>query len=136
MCQMNPVETLPQRLRLILILTSHPYLDLSSVLIPYNFPAKYLYEFLISPTCATYPANLFPLYSSFLIMFGEEHKLLNSSLCNYHHSCKFLPLRSKYSLRCPIHGHNLRCSSLSMRDQVPYPYKIAGKMNTFIDNSH
>jgi hypothetical protein len=41
----------------------------------------------------------------------------------------FIPLRSKYSLKYPVLKHlQSLCSSCSVRDPVPYPYKTIGKV--------
>jgi len=67
---------------LILVLVSfHICLSLSSGLFPYGFPIRILYAFSISPTPATRPAHL-TLLDFITLIFGEAYKLWSSSLCS------------------------------------------------------
>ena len=73
--------------RFILILSYHLRLGLPSCLFPAGFPTKALYTPLIYPIHATsYPAYLNRLYLIIQIIFGEEYRSLNSSLCCLLHS--------------------------------------------------
>jgi hypothetical protein len=61
-----------------------PLVILQSDLFDSGFLTWILYAFLISPMRATRPANPI-LYVIILTIFGEEYKLLGSTLCSFHH---------------------------------------------------
>jgi hypothetical protein len=55
---MQSLPSHPISLRSILILSTQLRLGLSSGLFPSGFPTTFLYEFLVSPICATCPTHL------------------------------------------------------------------------------
>jgi hypothetical protein len=84
LCQINPVDILSWcffKINFNTILPSTP--GSSKCFHPLSFSGQIIvYISDLSPTRATYPANLVLLNLSFLIIFGEEHKLWNFSLWN------------------------------------------------------
>jgi len=72
--------------RSISLLSSHLPLDLPSGLFPLGFPTKILYTSLFFHIHSTYPAHLILLSFIARIIFGEQYRSLNSSLCNLLHS--------------------------------------------------
>jgi hypothetical protein len=76
----NPVHAPhPTAWRSILILSSHQSLSLSNGLFSSGFPTKTLHTHIISPLRDTYPTHLILVTR---IIFGDEWKSLNSSLCS------------------------------------------------------
>ena len=68
----------------ILILSSHLHLGLPIIFFPSDFGTKTLYTPLVSPLCATCPAN--PILDLIApIIFGEDYSSLSSSLCSFLH---------------------------------------------------
>jgi len=65
----------PIFLRSILMLSTHLRLGPPSGIFPTGFPTKILYAFLISLTCAAYPAHPILLNFIILIIPGEAYKL-------------------------------------------------------------
>jgi hypothetical protein len=92
-------STLPHSVssKFVLILSSHLWLGLTRSLFPSGFLTKIFYEFLISPTRATYPTHLILLDCMILIIFGVQVMklhIMQSSPVSHHF---IVPLRSKYS---------------------------------------
>jgi len=111
----------PISLRSILI-SCHLVLALPSGLFPSDFPSKILHAFLISAMRATYPARLILHNLSTVIMFGEEWKLWNSSLCSLLYSPSTCSLLGRNILLSTLFSNSRSlCSSLRVRDQVSHP---------------
>ena len=90
-------------LRYILILSSHLFVGLPSGLFSSDFPTKALYDSLLSSIRATCTAHLILLGFIVRIVFGEEYRSVNSSLCSLHHSLVTLaPPRTKYAPQYPV----------------------------------
>ena len=73
----------PTSRRFMLILSSHLRLGLPSGLFPSVFPTKTLYAPLLNPIRATCPTHLILLDLITRIIFSEEYKSLNSTLCSF-----------------------------------------------------
>ena len=86
--QLDPGHTSPSHfLKIMLILSSHLYLGLSSGFFPAGFLTKTLYAPHLSPPIhTTCPAHLILLDFITWIISGEVYDSLSSSLCNFLHS--------------------------------------------------
>ena len=102
---------------------------LPSGLFPTGFLTKTLYTPLPSRIRAICPTSLILLDLIIRTIFGNEYRLLNSSLCSFFHS----------PVPCSLLGPNIFLStlfsdtlslrfSLNMSDQVSYPHKTTGKI--------
>jgi len=112
----------------ILILSSHLRLGLPSGLVPSDFSTKSLHAPPSPPIHATCVAS-FILRDWFTrIIFGEEYRSLNSSLCSLFHSAGISFLDPSSFLTTLFSNSISLCSSLSLRDQVSHPYKTGSVM--------
>jgi hypothetical protein len=85
--------------------------------------------FLLSPICATFPANLILHNLIFLIKLGEEYKSRSSALCNFLHYPVTSSLLGPNILLSTLFLNTLSlCSSLNVRAQVSHPYRTTGKI--------
>jgi hypothetical protein len=117
----------PTSWRSILILSSHLRLGLPSGQLPSSLPTKFLYATLFSPTCyMPRPSHSSRFYQPNNIWWWVQ--ILSYSLCSLLHSPVASSLLGPNILLSTLFSNTLSlCSSLSVRDQVPHPYKTSGK---------
>jgi len=116
----------PLSLTYIVILFSHLRLGLPSSLFSSGFQTKILYAFLTFPIRAICPVHLILLDLATLIILGEMYTLCNSSLCSLLQPPATSSLSEPNILLSTLFSNTLSlCSSLSLRDQVSYPYKTS-----------
>jgi len=110
--------------RSILILYSHQSPGLPSGLLPLYFPSKTLYTPLLSPIRARCPAQFILLDLTTRIIFGEEYRPLNSSLCSFIQSPVTSSVLGPNIILNTLLSNTLSLrSSLNVSDQVSHPYK-------------
>jgi hypothetical protein len=98
-------------------------------LFPSGFPTKILYAFLIYTMRATFSTQFILLHLITLIICGEAYKLWRYSLWSLLHSSTISSLLCPNILFSTLLSNALNlCSSRSVRDQVPHPYKTTGKI--------
>ena len=96
---------------------------------PTRFPTKVLYAPPLFPIRATCFANLILLNLITRMIFCEEYRSLNSTLCNFPHSLvTSSPLGPNILLSTLLSNTLSLRSSLNVSDQVSHPYKTTGKI--------
>ena len=120
-------QPLPTSSRSILMLSTHPRLGLLNGLFPSGFPTKTLYTPLLSPICATCPAQLILVDFVTRTILGEQYRSLSSSLCNFLYSPVTPSLLGPNILLITLFSNTLSlCSSRNVSDQVSHPFKTTG----------
>jgi hypothetical protein len=122
----SPIQSIhphPTSWRSILILSTHLNLCLPSGLFPSGHPTKTLYTPLLSPMGTTSPGHLILLNLIIRIIFGQEYRLLSSSLCSFFfHSRVTSSLLGPNILLSTLFSNTLSLHfSLNKSDQVSHP---------------
>jgi hypothetical protein len=116
----------PVYLRSIFILSSHLRLGLPGGLFPSDCPTTILYAFLISYACYMSRPFHSPWFDHLNNIYGEAYKLWSSSLCSLLQPPATSSLLGPHRLLSTLSLDSVNlCSSPSVRDQVPYPYKTS-----------
>ena len=115
-------------LHFLLILSFHLRPDIPSGLFLSDFPTKIRYAPVLCPIRVTCPTHLILLHFITRIIYGEKYKLWSSSLCILLQCCGTSsphPLSASNVFFRTLFWNTLRlCSSFSMTDRIPHPYKI------------
>ena len=102
----------------ILILSSHLCLGLPNGLFPSGFPTKTQHTSLLSAKCATWPAHLILLEFITRTIFGEQYRLVSSSLFSFLHSPVALSPLASNTLKHPQPAVPWQHSNVVMCDCV------------------
>ena len=123
--QINPVHTPIShflKIHLNIILPSMP--GSSKWSFPFRFPHQTLYAPLLSSTPATCPAHLVLLNLITQTIFGEQYRILSSSLCSFLHSPITLSHLCPNTLLSTLFSNTLSLhSSVNVGNKVSHPYK-------------
>jgi hypothetical protein len=94
-----------------------------------GFPTKVLYAPPLSPIRATRFVNPILLNLFTRMIFYEQYRSLNSTLCSFLHSPVTSSIFVPNILPSTLFSNTLRLrSSLNVSDQVSHPYKTRGKI--------
>ena len=125
--QSSPCLPIPSW-RSILILSSHLLLGLASGLFPSGLLTTTLYAPLLFLIRATCPAHRNVFYLITQVITRDQYRSWCSSVCSRLH-CRVISFLLGPSV---FLSTLLSSSSLSVRDQVSYPYKTTGKITSLI----
>jgi len=130
--QINPVQTPnPTSWRYILTLSSYRRRCVPSGLLPSGFPTKTLYTPLMSHIHATSLAHLILPDWMTRVIFGKECRSYSFSLCSLLPSPVTSSILGPNILLSTLFSNTLSLrSSLSVRDQAPYPYSSTGEISS------